>query len=324
MKQNSKILIILLVIAAFVAGRLWIKIEGLEEKASLDQPKQKEGQAVAGEKLVVFEPKKQKNPRVDFFVMSFCPFGNQAEDGLAPVAKLLGDKVDWRPHYIVSKVNLDQKCQAMVYSEERCRGYVADKKFPDLAACRNYFYSDKAVCKEEQQRQLLMIDENQGFSSLHGRGELNQDIREICAWKETSDKDKWWQFVGKINENCNAANVDQCWEKYSQEVGLKTQEIKECFGNLAIGILESEVAVADEYGARGSPTVFVNGEIYPPQGAYQQGTVLRMAGFEETFTPDQYRSPEVYKGAICSGFSSPPDECKEVLSKTSGASSVCD
>lgn len=46
-------------------------------------------------------PKTDK-PTVDLYVMSFCPFGNQAEDTLAPVYALLKDKVDFNFHYIVS------------------------------------------------------------------------------------------------------------------------------------------------------------------------------------------------------------------------------
>lgn len=43
-----------------------------------------------------------EKPAVDLYVMSFCPFGNQAEDTLEPVYNLLGDKVDWEMHYIVN------------------------------------------------------------------------------------------------------------------------------------------------------------------------------------------------------------------------------
>ncbi|MCD6590949.1 MAG: thioredoxin domain-containing protein [Candidatus Aenigmarchaeota archaeon] len=45
-------------------------------------------------------PKKEKT-NVKFFVMAYCPFGNQAESGLYPVYKLLKDKVDWEPHYVI-------------------------------------------------------------------------------------------------------------------------------------------------------------------------------------------------------------------------------
>lgn len=45
-------------------------------------------------------PKSDK-PVVDLYVMSFCPYGNKAEDTLKPVYDLLKDKVDFNFRYIV-------------------------------------------------------------------------------------------------------------------------------------------------------------------------------------------------------------------------------
>ena len=45
-------------------------------------------------------PKTDK-PVVEMFTMSYCPFGNQAEDGMSPVARLLGDNVDIIPRYVI-------------------------------------------------------------------------------------------------------------------------------------------------------------------------------------------------------------------------------
>jgi len=46
---------------------------------------------------------KSDRPKIDLWVMSFCPFGQQAEAGLIPVLKLLGDKVDFNLHFIVAE-----------------------------------------------------------------------------------------------------------------------------------------------------------------------------------------------------------------------------
>lgn len=46
-------------------------------------------------------PKSDK-PLVDLYVMSFCPYGNRAENTMLPVYNLLKDKVDWNIHFIVS------------------------------------------------------------------------------------------------------------------------------------------------------------------------------------------------------------------------------
>jgi hypothetical protein len=45
---------------------------------------------------------KSDKPAVDLYVMSFCPYGNKAEDTLASVYALLKNKVDFNFHYIVN------------------------------------------------------------------------------------------------------------------------------------------------------------------------------------------------------------------------------
>ena len=38
---------------------------------------------------------------VDFYVMSYCPYGNMAEEGLAPVYNVLKNSVTFSPHYVI-------------------------------------------------------------------------------------------------------------------------------------------------------------------------------------------------------------------------------
>jgi glutaredoxin len=49
-----------------------------------------------------FEPKKTDKPVAQLYVMSFCPYGIQAEQGMKPVVDLFGTKVAIEPHFIVS------------------------------------------------------------------------------------------------------------------------------------------------------------------------------------------------------------------------------
>jgi len=39
-------------------------------------------------------------PQLDFFVMSYCPYGNQAEEAIEPVYQSLKGKADFNPHYV--------------------------------------------------------------------------------------------------------------------------------------------------------------------------------------------------------------------------------
>ncbi|MFP4524002.1 MAG: DsbA family protein [Candidatus Woesearchaeota archaeon] len=41
-------------------------------------------------------------PRLDYFVMAFCPYGNPADEAASKLHDLFGDKVDIVPHYIIS------------------------------------------------------------------------------------------------------------------------------------------------------------------------------------------------------------------------------
>jgi len=48
------------------------------------------------------ELEKTETPEVLLFVMSFCPYGNVAEDAMAPVVDLIGEGIYFEPVYIVS------------------------------------------------------------------------------------------------------------------------------------------------------------------------------------------------------------------------------
>ncbi|MBU2028693.1 hypothetical protein KJ761_02260 [Patescibacteria group bacterium] len=64
----------------------------------LDQAAAKQAQASEAQKEI---PKNDK-PNVDLYVMSFCPYGNKAEDTLKPAYDLLKNKVNFNFRYIVS------------------------------------------------------------------------------------------------------------------------------------------------------------------------------------------------------------------------------
>lgn len=40
-------------------------------------------------------------PQIDFYVMAFCPYGNQAEEAIEPAYQLLKDYADFNPHYVI-------------------------------------------------------------------------------------------------------------------------------------------------------------------------------------------------------------------------------
>lgn len=73
-------------------GKYFIQSSPIPITGQVTQPTQQQQEDI---------PKSDK-PEVELFVMSFCPYGNRAEDTMLPVYNLLKDKVDWNVHYIVS------------------------------------------------------------------------------------------------------------------------------------------------------------------------------------------------------------------------------
>ncbi len=68
-----------------------------EEKGKIVENKQKQE---ATQAKTLSEVPKQDKPVVDAFIMSHCPYGTQIEKGLIPVAKLLGDKIDFNIKFV--------------------------------------------------------------------------------------------------------------------------------------------------------------------------------------------------------------------------------
>ncbi len=205
-------------------------------------------------------------PQIQLFVMSFCSYGNQAEELMIPVAELLKDKADIELHYVI-------------YSDYanslRAQGY-------DAPAEDYCFSQDEKYC------------------SMHGIQELNQDIRELCVQKY--QKDKLWDFIKAINNDCNYQDVDSCWENTAKKLGMNTTEIKTCQKNESLSILAQEAELNKKYGVNGSPQLIINEVEYT--GA---------------------RTSEAYKEGICSAFTSAPKECSQSLNSTGeSASGSCE
>ncbi|MFH1601397.1 MAG: hypothetical protein ABIB61_00375 [Candidatus Shapirobacteria bacterium] len=306
------VLISAIVLVAFLGGRISSKISGNKQSIGAEG------------RVVTFVPELKTASNLQFFVMSFCPYGNQAETVLKPVANLLKDtNLELTPHYIFNKVNLadfESRCDQQVFTVNRCADYVAKGYFPDAQSCEAQLYVNKQECMNDQG---LIIGES-AYTSLHGLGELKQGIREVCAYQNLgSDKSSWWDFVDKVNSNCAADNIESCWESQALGAGLNLEEIKNCLSARAQKILDEEIAVSEKYQASASPTFIINDLKFPPDNAYpgeSEGSVSLKIG-SDFFTPDQYRSPEVLKTAVCAGWQNQPPECQEKLEDTAAGSS---
>jgi hypothetical protein len=206
-------------------------------------------------------------PRLDYFVMAFCPYGNPADEAASDLYNLFGDQVEIVPHYII---DVD---------------------------------GDKVL-------------------SMHGEGEGNQGVRELCAYEEIGAED-FYKFVKEINKygfEMNASKlpeyiqssltinngipsnypyntVDEWWGYVADQVGVDKEVIKACEAEKKLEIAAEQSQMNSDLrnlyqgqlvpiGA--SPTFLINGDTY--SGA---------------------RDANSLKTVLCEQFEDAPAECSE-------------
>lgn len=299
----KQLVVILLLAASFYAGSRWEKSK---------TPKSTTPSTGS------FSVTKSDKPELAFYVMSFCPYGNQVEEILKPVFDLMGQKAEIKPQYIFDKIDsLATYCQSRAGDVSQCSLYVQNKYFKDEAECKKIVSENSKKCLDEKS---YIKTGNAYYTSLHGRVEANQDVREICAWNQTDDKKKWWDFVLKVNANCTAENADTCWEDNAKAANLDTNKITECFNKEAISLIEKEIAFTEKFKVQGSPTLLLNETNFPPESAYQQDGKGSLVINGKTISQDKYRTPNAIKEAICSAFKKAPKECATVLADNATSS----
>jgi len=294
-ESATPFLIIVLLLFVFSAVSLWQKIQQLEKEEKIRQGQVASQTTTSSSAPASLTIKKKKKPEIKFFVISFCPFANQAEASLKPVAELFKDKVSWQPVYIVSDAQqaCQKKCRQKVYNKNSCQQLVDRGQITDLQTCRDYLpYDSEESC---WQKECSTITQGK-FVSLHGEQELKQNIREICAWNISQQK--WWDFVTRVNNQCQLTNIDSCWQTQAEKAQLSVEKIKNCQQNETDRLLNQQLSLVNKHGIKASPIVLINNHLY-----------------------EGNRQPEDYKRAICAAFESQPEECQAVLSSINKNSS---
>ncbi len=143
--------------------------------------------------------------KLDFHIMSKCPFGVKVLQAVTPVIEKMGDRVDFNVYYI---------------------GREKDGE----------------------------------ITSMHGEQEIKGDILQLCA-KETSDQEKWLEFLKCQNENWR--KIPEGWEDCAKSAKIDAAKMKSCSeGEQGKKLLKESINVSNEKKATGSPTIFLDGESY--------------------------------------------------------------
>ena len=143
--------------------------------------------------------------KLDFYVMSKCPYGVEVENAIKPVLDKLGNNVDFNLNFIAT-ANTDNT-----------------------------------------------------FNSLHGQTEVDGDIVQLCAAKYSPGK--YMDMI--VCQNKNAGGIPGNWEQCAKDSGIETAQIKTCYeGDEGKTLMKASIEASTKVGARGSPTIYLNGKSY--------------------------------------------------------------
>lgn len=215
-------------------------------------------------------PKSDK-PEVELFVMSYCPYGTQAEKGIIPVVELLGDKIDFKLRFVDYAMH-----PSVGEVEENLREYCIQKEEPEkLIPYMRCFLEGDGV------EEGGYIKNGNDFNSC--LDEANVDMDKISACITQTDAE--FEVTENLNDKSSWMN-----------------------GNYPHFNVDKELN--DRYGVGGSPTLVINGEKVQSSRSPAAYLSVICSAFndapEECSTELSSDSPSVYFGwdATSSGGSS--------------------
>ncbi len=175
---------------------------------------------------------KTDTPEVELFVMAFCPYGNQAEEIMEPVQKLLGNKAKIELRYVI-------------YSN-----YASG--FPDYCLDKeNKFCSMHGISEVHQDIREICVQKYQ-------RNKLWDFVMKINEETTSQNVDEKWEEIAK-NLGIDAQKIKDCQANEAEILLAKEVELN-----------KTEYPVQDpshyqnqeKTTIAGSPTLIINGMVY--------------------------------------------------------------
>jgi len=106
---------------------------------------------------------------------------------------------------------------------------------------------------------FIARETDDGFSSLHGQPEVDENIRQLCIIKDNPDK--FFDYLKCFNEDMSDAEAQS--KKCATEVSLNNGRIQTCLeSDEAAELFAENIKRAEEVGASGSPTFYINDAPY--------------------------------------------------------------
>lgn len=202
-------------------------------------------------------------------------------------AKLAGFDYSFLPLYILKKTNdirqkLDQHIQYGVAIEkdeyillpkQTNQGVYTDKKVQPkvmdlfvMSQCPYGVMAENLIIQAKKDgkiaddknirvRYIVNYNDKEGFSSLHGSGEWEEDIRQLLIAKYYPSK--FWKYLEIRNKDYRSSR----WDKAMEDAGINVKKIMKKFDTEGVELLKEEAKYSNEYGINASPSFVWEGQV---------------------------------------------------------------
>jgi len=122
--------------------------------------------------------------------------------------------------------------------------------------------------KEVRLRYIVDYSDANGFNSLHGSGEWEEDVRQLLIAKYYPSK--LWKYLEIRNKDYRSSR----WDKAMEDAGINSKKIMKKFDTEGLELLKQEAQYGKEYGVNASPTFLWEGKVQ-----LDFGTAAEIEGF---------------------------------------------
>lgn len=109
--------------------------------------------------------------------------------------------------------------------------------------------------KDIRVRYIVNYSDKDGFSSLHGSGEWEENIRQLLIAKYYPEK--FWKYLEIRNKDYRSSR----WDKAMDEAGINSKKIMKKFDTEGVELLKAEAKYTQEYGINASPSFVWEGKV---------------------------------------------------------------
>lgn len=109
--------------------------------------------------------------------------------------------------------------------------------------------------KEVRLRYIVDYSDANGFNSLHGSGEWEENVRQLLIAKYYPSK--FWKYLEIRNKDYRSSR----WDKAMEDAGINPKKIMKKFDTEGLELLKEEAKYGKEYGVNASPTFLWEGQV---------------------------------------------------------------